>query len=447
MNLTLYRRAPALLLVSVLPVAMPSAALADEVLDWNAIAVRAMQVAPAVPGPLQARFLAIVHAAIFDAVNGIERRFTPIHVDAEAPPDASRRAAAVQAAYTVLVSFFPSQAAALDADLEASLAGIAADATENSQSIQRGRDWGEQVALAILAWRENDGLNPPAPTYLGRLEPGIWRPTPRPNPDPSLPELPGLPGLAPSLAYTQPFVIPSPSSFRPAGPPPLTSQEYADDVNEVQSVGALVSDTRTADQTESARFWAGAAASIWNRAAVSVARERNTTLSQNARLFALLNIAAADAIIATWDAKYYFEFWRPITAIRLASTDGNPATIEQSNWVPLIVTPPYPEYPSGHQSISGAAQAVLTAYFGAATPFEAFSEGLPGVVRSWPDFATAADEASLARIWAGIHFRFAMRDTREVVPRRAGMGCGRRRCDHSVAMQRGRQPGVESGAR
>jgi hypothetical protein len=182
----------------------------------------------------------------------------------------------------------------------------------------------------------------------------------------------------------------------------------------VKLVGERVSAARTADQTQSARFWAATALSFWNRAAVSAALQRHTTLSENARLFALLNVAVADAVIAAWDSKYYFELWRPITAIRLASTDGNDATVEQSDWTPLITTPPYPEYYSGHQSNSGPAQAILTAYFGSQMPVTGFSEGLPGVTRSWPNFAAAADEALLARIWSGIHFRFAMFDTREI---------------------------------
>jgi hypothetical protein len=398
-----------LVIVFGLSVALPSVGAADEVFDWNAVTLRAIRVAAA-PGPVQGRLAAIVHVSMFDAFNGVERRFTPIHVEAEAPKGASGRAAVVYAAYTALAGLFPAQDFA--ADLEASLAAIANDAaSENSESIALGRAWGEQVANEILEWRATDGLNPPGPPYLGSLEVGKWRPTPRPGANPGDPELPGLPGSFPTLAHTEPFVIPSPSSFRPVGPPTLTSAEYAADVNEVKLVGERVSAARTADQTESARFWAGTALSFWNRAAVTASLERHLTLSENARLFALLNVAVADAVIGAWDSKYYFELWRPITAIRLASTDGNDATIEQSDWTPLIVTPPYPEYYSGHQSNSGPAQAILTAYFGN-MPVEGFSEGLPGVTRSWPSFAAAADEALLARIWSGIHFRFAMFDTR-----------------------------------
>jgi hypothetical protein len=182
---------------------------------------------------------------------------------------------------------FPAQSSAFAADLEASLAAIANEAaTENSESIALGRAWGEQVASEILAWRATDGLNPPGPPYLGSLEVGKWRPTPRPGANPGDPELPGLPGSFPTLAHTTPFVIPSPSSFRPAGPPPLTSAEYAADFNEVKLVGERVSAARTPDQTLSARFWAGTALTFWNRAAVNASRARHLTLSENARLFA-----------------------------------------------------------------------------------------------------------------------------------------------------------------
>ena len=408
--------------VCLLVLALPATShAADEVLYWNAVGVRAMQVVlpakpleglpavPAVGGALQPRALAIMHASIFDAVNGIERRYEAIHVTAEAPRGASRRAAAAYAAYTALKLLFPRQGSegAFEADLEASLAGIAADAAiENSQSIERGREWGELVAHQIFAWCQTDGVNP-LTTYTPSVAdpgPGKWRPT-----------LPAFgAGLFYSFASARPFVLPNPpTDFTPPGPPALWTPEYAADVNEVQSVGAKFGSTRTAAQTQSALFWAGAAASVWNRAAVNAAMQRNTTLSQNARLFAMLNMAMSDALRVAWGAKYYFLLWRPITAIRLADTDDNAATVKDAAWLPFINTPAYPEYDSGHQSISGAAQAILTAFFGDKMPVVAISESLPGVTLSWPNFAAAADDAFMARIWGGIHFRFAMRDTRE----------------------------------
>jgi hypothetical protein len=389
-----------------------SASFADEVLDWNVSLQRALNTA-ATPGPIQGRAAAIVHVAMFDALNGIERRYESIHVNERAPRGASRRVAVVYAAYTTLVALFPTQVDDFNADLEASLAGIVAEpARRKGKSMRRGRVWGEHVAQHVLAWRSADGLSLAPSTYVGSTEVGKWRPTPRPGPGGT--ELPGLNGSFPSLATTLPFAIPSPSHFRPAGPPALTSSVYGADVNEVKLLGEATSATRTADQTDAVRFWAGTAFNFWQRAAANASAAHHLTLSQNARLFAQLNVAIADALIACWDSKYHFELWRPVHAIRLASTDGNDATVEQLGWVPFLVTPPYPEYYSGHQSNAGPAQAILTAYFGDDYALAGISESLPGAVRSFASFEAAADEASMSRIWGGIHFRFAMHDTRAV---------------------------------
>jgi len=401
-------------LVATMPVARADGD--DVVLYWNNVVLRSIQTA-ATPGALQARQAAIAHVAMFDAFNGVERRYTQIHVTDLSPRrGASRRAAVVQAAYASLVALFPSQINALTGDREASLAAIVADdAVEDSESINRGLEWGQRVAEEIIAWRNADGLSTAPSTYVGPTpqQTGKWRPTPRPPATPGGPEQAGLTGAFPSLATTAPFVIPSPSSFRSTtGPPALTSAQYASDLNEVKLVGEAGSLTRTADQALAARFWGGTAAAFWNRAAAAASRERHLTLSDNARLFALLNVAITDAVISCWDAKYFFEFWRPITAIRLADTDGNPDTTVQPTWTPLLVTPNYPEYDSGHQSNSGTAAYILTAYFGSEMPVEGFSEGFPNVTRSFANFTAAADEAFMARIWAGIHFRTAMQDTR-----------------------------------
>ncbi|HYJ44976.1 MAG TPA: vanadium-dependent haloperoxidase, partial [Pyrinomonadaceae bacterium] len=299
-------------------------ARADVVTDWNQKAQQALLTANTSP-IASSRVLAIVHVSVFDAVNGIERRYTPIHVDFDAPPGASRRAAAVQAAYATLVKLFPSQQATLDAEREASLASIAADeAAEDSQSIARGLEWGQQVADDILLWRSTDGLTPAPPPFLGGVGVGQWRPTP-----------PGfLPGAGPQFAHMTTWALNSPSQFRPSGPPALTSDQYAADFNEVKEIGSINSSTRTADQTQISVFWNGNTPVSWNRVATSVAAARHTTLSQNARVLALLNVAMADAVISCWDAKYTYVFWRPVTAIRLASTDSNPATAEDAAWTP-----------------------------------------------------------------------------------------------------------------
>ena len=397
--MTVFRFLGALALSLAFQFSTAPTASADEVLDWNAIAIRTTQAAPtALPGQVQPRSLAIVHASIFDALNGIERRYEPIHVDDPAPRRASRRAAVVQAAYRALVTMFPLQAAALDSDRTNSMALI----TDSAKAIELGSDWGDQVALAILAWRPVVSLSGPDG---GSMEVGKWRPTP-----PLF-----LAGGTPLLGTLPTFVIPSASTFRPAGPPPLTSSEYAAAFNEVKLVGETESAVRTADQTQSARFWAlSRPAAVWNRAAQSASLRKHLNLSKNARLFALLNMAMADSALTSWESKYHFSSWRPITAIQLAAEDSNASTTADPGWTSLIDTPPYPDYYSGHQSISGAAQEVLTSHFGKKMGFEAFSEGLPGVTRSWRTFSAAADEASLSRIWAGIHFRFAQTDARTV---------------------------------
>jgi hypothetical protein len=377
-------------------------ARADVVTDWNQKAQQALLTANTSP-IASSRVLAIVQVAVFDSVNGIERRYTPIHVDFDAPPGASRRAAAIQAAYATLVKLFPSQKGSLDSAREVSLASIASDeAAEDSQSIARGIQWGQQVADDILLWRSTDGLTPAPPPFLGGTDVGQWRPTP-----PAF-----LPGAGPQFAHMTTWALNSPSQFRPSGPPALTSDQYAADFNEVKVIGDKFSLTRTADQTQIAVFWNGNTPVSWNRVATSVADERHTTFSVNARLFALLNVAMADAVIACWDAKYTYVFWRPVTAIRLASTDGNSATAEDPAWTPLLITPNFPEYPSGHATVSPAAAVVLGTYFGNDAEFTLTSETLPGIVRSYDSLTQAADEAFDARIYGGIHFRSACRDAR-----------------------------------
>lgn len=381
----------------------PNLAVADEVTDWNHIMLQSLITANTSP-LVATRVAAIVEASVFDAVNGIEHRYTPIHVDFSAPSGASRRAAAVQAAYTTLVVLFPTQKTTLDVDLQVSLAEIASGAAaETSQSIARGVQWGQTVANDMIAWRSTDGFVPPPPPFLGGTNIGEWRPTP---PDFAA-------GAAPQFAYMTPWAINSPSQFRPTGPPAVTSDAYTAVFNETKTMGAAVGSPRTADQTELALFWNGNTPEFWNRIAKTISDERNLTLSANARLFALLNITMADAAIACWDAKYTYVFWRPITAITLADLDGNPATDVDPSWIPLLqtvppgITPNHPEYPSGHSTVSGSAAAVLAKYFGDATPFSIDSEKLPGVLRSFPSFSQAIAEINDARVFGGIHFRTA----------------------------------------
>lgn len=373
---------------------------ADEVTDWNKIAQQTVLNANSSPF-VSSRSLAIVQASVFDAFNGIERRYQPIHVAPNALPGASRRAAVVQAAYTALLHLYPLQQAFLSAQRDASLDDIASSkAAENSVSIARGIEWGQTVADEIFLWRSTDGITPAPPPYTGGMLPGQWRPTP-----------PGLGnGVGVQFSYMTPWAMSSPAQFRPAGPPALTSAQYAADVNEVKNLGSLMSMTRTADQTEIARFWNGNTPVGWNRIAVAVSEDNNLTISHNSRLLALLNVAMADAVIACWEAKYHYSFWRPISAIRLADTDGNPGTTEDTTWTSLLTTPAHPDYPSGHATVSRSAKSVLADYFGDDTKFSTTTEILPGVTRSYGSFTQAVDEAFNARIYGGIHFRTACRD-------------------------------------
>ncbi len=389
------------LMILVVSIVVPSCVRADEVTDWNGIMVQTVLNGKTSP-VVSTRAAAIVEAAVFDAVNGIERRFSPIHVDFAAPMGASERAAAVQAAYATLVVLYPSQKTALDADLQASLAGIASGpAAENSQSIARGVQWGQTVANDIMAWRSTDGFVPAPPPFVGGLAIGEWRPTP---PD-------FTPGAVPQFAHMTPWVINSPSQFRTAGPPALASDRYTAVLNEVKTMGIAFGSPRTADQTELALFWNGNPARLWSEAARAISAERHLTLSDNAHLFGLLSVAMADAAIACWDGKYYYVFWRPITAIALADLDGNPATIADPAWIPLLqtvppgITPNFPEYPSGHATVSAAAAGILAAIFGDNTPFTVDSEKLTGVLRSFPSFSQAVLEVDNARVFGGIHFR------------------------------------------
>jgi hypothetical protein len=396
-----------LLLAIVFGGAIAVTARADEISDWNRIMFESAvppATSPATSPLVMTRVAAIVQASVYDAVNGIEGHFAPVHVTLSAPPGASRRAAAVQAAYASLVRLYPALTSTLDTKRAESLAAIASGpAAENSVSIARGIAYGQAVADAIWAWRATDHFAPPPPPFLGDMPPytpGRWRLTP-----------PGfLPGAGPQFAYMTPWAITSPTQFHPPGPPSLVSAQYTADFNETKLKGRIDSPTRTADETLACFFWNSTTVSfLWNHVAISLAEERNLTFSRKARLLALLNISMADAIIGCWEGKYSYLFWRPVTAIPEAGTDGNPDTIADATWSPLLITPAHPEYPSGHSSASGAAGRVLSSYFGEETAFTVDSD-LSGVTRSFTNFSSALEEVKNARIFAGIHFRTACND-------------------------------------
>lgn len=379
------------LVVVVAGLVAPALAKADVVTDWNRTMVTGLEAAHVGPQP-SSRIGAIVETSVFDAVNGIERRYTPFHVTPDAPAGASQAAAAASAAYTALVALIPSQQSLFDQQLQTTLAQISDDPADPGQSVLRGLDWGQSVANAIIAWRANDGVNAVLPPYVFGTSPGDYQPTP---------PLLGQP-LFRQYATMTPWALTAPSQFLPAGPPSLTSARWAQDLAEVQAYGSATSTVRTAWETETARFWqSDTPVAMWNRVADDLAESHDTTLSQNARLLALTNIAMADAMIATFNAKNTYNFWRPVTAI---AATGDPA------WSPLLPTPAFQEYPSAHSTVSSAPATVLAAFYGDATPFTLTSANMPGVTRDFTSFTEAVQQVESARVWAGFHFRFSCED-------------------------------------
>lgn len=373
----------------------PSVSVADEVTDWNQILTSALTATAASPQN-SGRIAAITQAAVFDAVNGIDRRYAPYFVTDAGPRKASRRAAAVQAAYVVLKTLLPTQAAGLERQRDASIEIIKSD-----EPVESGIAWGQFVATELLDERSTDGFPAGGTPDTGSLEVGKWRP-----------EVAGTPAVTPWLAVLTPFVMSSPDQFRPGGPPALASAAYASDFAEVKTLGRATGSSRTADQTVIAFFWTDNTISHWNRIAVTIALEQRNRLSENARLFALLNLAMADAGIAVWDAKFVFRFWRPFSAIPLAGDDGNPSTAPDPGWTTLLLTPNHQEYPSGHGGLSGAAAHVLGRFFGDRTTFTHRSDTAPFAPRTHRRFSEAADEANNSRVYGGIHFRTAVRHGR-----------------------------------
>jgi membrane-associated phospholipid phosphatase len=371
-----------------------SSSRANMVTDWNETAEVVIRASTPSP-PIQIRALAIVNAAIYDAVNGIARSYQPYFVTDAAPPGARQEAAAAQAGFTALLGLFPGQASLLEEKLAESLASIPGH-RGRSQSIARGRAWGEHVAQAVLAWRATDGLSTVVPPYFGGFAPGQWRSIPDGT----------VPGALPQYAMLVPFTMSNSSQFRPGPPPTLDSPQYAADVNEVKAIGRVDSAIRTETQTELSLLWAATSPLDENTVARSVA-PRRYALADTARFFALINFAACDGMIAGFDAKYHYGFWRPFHAIRLADTDGNPATEPDPSWTSLIPAPNHPEYISTHSTVTGATMRVLALLLGNQTPFTLSSPALPGVTVTYQSFSDAAVEVGLSRIWGGIHFRTA----------------------------------------
>ncbi|HLO47018.1 MAG TPA: chemotaxis protein CheB [Kamptonema sp.] len=366
------------------------------VTDWNSTLLDAVRTGGSVP-PIAARNMAMVHTAIYNAVNAIDKSHSSYKVQLEAPAGASEEAAAAAAADRVLTSLYPAQKAKFDAKIASSLAAI-----PDSQAKTDGIAVGLSAADQIIALRSKDGMSTTV-TYTPGTEPGDWVPTP--------------PAFAASLLPQWPkvdcFAMTSGSQFQPAAPPALDSAEYAEEVNFVKAIGAKDSLTRSPDQTAIAKFWADGANTFtppghWNQIAQQVSTLADNSLEENARLFAMLNIGLADAGICAWDAKYQYNSWRPVTAIQQADTDGNADTVADPNWQPLLTTPPFPEYISGHSTFSGAADSILSSFFG--DDFGFVDLGDPSAnssLRKFDSFGNAADEAGMSRLYGGIHFMSA----------------------------------------
>ena len=369
----------------------------DVVLEWNAVNLEAVRL-DASPPPVASRGLAMTSIAMFDVVSAFDGT-AGYYTRVAAPANASQEAGIAAAAHRVLSYLYPGQETVLNAALATTLSRIADGAGESA-----GVAFGNSIADTIIAIRSGDGFDKFV-NYIPGTFPGEWQQT-APMYDVA---------LLPQWATLTPFALTSASQFRPDGPPALNSTAYATAFNEVKNLGSAISTTRTAEQTRIARFWADGAGTItppghWNDIATDLARAKGNSTAANVRLLAELNVALADASIAAWDAKYIYASWRPITAIQQGETDGNAATTEDDAWQPLLITPPFPEYVSGHSTYSGAAASVLTNFFGANQSFTSDSPGLPGVTRSFNSFDAAAQEAGQSRIYGGIHFQFGNQD-------------------------------------
>jgi hypothetical protein len=373
----------------------PKGAL-NPVIQWNKTLLVIVRTPGAQPATMHStRSFAIMHVAIYDAVNAIDQRYKPYLVTLpDVPPNASQEAAAAAAAHEVLVALYPAFKASLDAALQQSLGQIA-----DSKGKTQGIAIGLAVADHILALRSSDGASAPPIPYIFGTAPGDYQSTP--------PNFPPQPQLT-QWSHVTPLALNRADQFRPGPPPKLTSDEYTDAFNEIESLGVENSTTATANEALTGRFWNGAIQNYWNEITQTAAQTHNLRTADSARLFALLNLSLADGVIAFYDAKYTYNFWRPVTAIRAAGTDGNPETLANPGWLPEVgKTAPDPSYPGAHAVLSAAAAEVLRAFFRRDhLDFDVTSEILPGVVRSFQSFSAAAEEATLSRVFAGQHFRF-----------------------------------------
>jgi hypothetical protein len=374
---------------------IPGRGDAEVIFEWNEI----LEATLPASGLSPPRHYAMMHVAMFDAVNSIERRYQPYRFSVWAPPGASAEAAAAQAARDVLTAQFPSAQAAFDAALQARLRKI------HPFPARLGSNVGTAVALKVLAWRQNDGWANPAPAFVLPPFPGLYQPTP--------------PAFAPAafaqFRRTEPFALLSPTQYLPESPPTLTSEHYADDFNEVKRLGSATSTERTPEQTQLARLFASVVSrtvhwGLWNHVARDTARSHGLSLAKTARLFTLLNVSIHDALQTSHTGKFIYGLWRPVTAIRRAEEDLNPLTQADPGWTPLLATPAYPSHPGNMACVGASAATALSLFYGTdAIPFHAVwlgSTGNPDVSRAYGGFWQLAEDQADSRVYGGIHFSF-----------------------------------------
>ena len=389
-RLCLSRWLAAVVLAIALAPAVP-AARADAVTDWNAIMEATLSAPPTNP-VFQSRWNAIVQLAVFEAVNAITGEYEPYLGIIDAPPEASPEAAAIAAAHRTLVVLRPGSAAVLDDLRAASLAEI-----PDSPEKEAGIEVGEEAAAILLELRADDGSGDVVP-YTPGTNPGDWQPA-----------APGFaPAFVPGWGDVTPFALEDGSQFRLPAPPALHTGRYENDYYEVMLLGRIDSPLRPQDRTDVARFYAvSSPTQVWNQAARQASADQGLTLSENARVFALLGMALGDGAISTFDTKYHYNFWRPVTAIRNGDIDGNPRTEADPDWLPLITTPAFPSYASGHATLSNAARVVLEREFGQGGHDVTLTHpSLPEIVLTYSAWDEITDDIDDARIYGGIHFRF-----------------------------------------
>jgi hypothetical protein len=373
--------------IAILMTLYATTAHADVITDWNQHALEVLKAANMAGNPWS-RAMAMVHVAMSDAVNSVQGRYTRYASAPPAAPNASAEAAAVSAARHVLIQLVPAQKAKVDEAYAESLSRIT-DGPAKTDGIVLG----EQVAALIQSDRATDATSAPD-TYRPLTSPGVWVPT--------------QPPLFPQYAQAKPWGMKSADQFRPPPPPPLTSAVYARDYNETKELGGSKSAKRTQPQTDAVRFWTQSNfGPSWNEAARQLSAGKGLSLAENARLFALLNMGIANTFITDWDAKFHYNFWRPVTAIRNGDMDGNDATERDAGWTPLNVTPMHPEYPSQAAIQCGVAAGVLETVFGSGPvpPFTATDTVDARLQRRFTSIGQMGEEQSMVRIWGGIHFR------------------------------------------